>query len=817
MTDVQIERGHSLPLSKLDTVPESSLVAELGPRTAKAIQDPNDEAKVAITPGACKETHSTIATIPRATPFPLENEKGLFEFKMDVAATKLARFREIVPEIERLLLNYLQSAKHFFGSSVPIKAIAIRYLVIGKDASDARDCLVVFCSTAQYKRIKRFFDNHKGAKALCEPPDLSAPLFRVIISPRPLNLTVGEEHNLPQHNLAASSDSVDKISDSEPNRDRIVSPSAIEVYCSLDQLSQETLCGTPIRFVNGLGESLHGTFGGIIKVVQSDGDFQLYGLTASHGLVDWQPSSVPPNSDLAIEVLDLDEETRWLIQLEQSDGMGDGMGDEICSEGEDNEPEYQRSLSGVDVDRASNSAWSFVESQKLGNILHMLKDYTDWKDQYLDWALFTLDPTFYRPNLFFSETQARKFQLTAVSGKSLPKTGYRPVVIMGQPSQDCKSGSLSTMPTRVLLAPGKGFVDVYTLSLDTGSVSSGDSGSWVIDPVRGKIYGHIIATDMLGEVYVIPLESIFEDIRRYYQANSVQISSLSDFVTKRKSLGNQAEHMAERSDLTSSRVSGPEGVPESSREGQATKPSSPMPQPVVHPSSSNTSRERSARTPADLGLGTLEETQELTSGRGSRRGRNIYPSDDASPQRGAIRQKEYFVPRDGIDREVISADITLYLGDDALVRPGHYEHPQTGQVALGYYITAYKNLSTTMIEDLKADSARWDSERRAQTSRNTTGVQYRYSETHQFREHHGPTEASYQQDPYAGDSGFDGPRYPGTGAPGYTGTAGSAYPQQAHATASGAYGSFLQPGRNANSSIRPGYPATTSPFHPAFQ
>lgn len=34
---------------------------------------------------------------------------------------------------------------------------------------------------------------------------------------------------------------------------------------------------------------------------------------------------------------------------------------------------------------------------------------------------------------------------------------------------------------------------------------------------------------------------------------------------------------------------------------------------------------------------------------------------------------EYFVPRDGIDREVISADICRYLGNDALVRPGHYE------------------------------------------------------------------------------------------------------------------------------------------------
>lgn len=37
------------------------------------------------------------------------------------------------------------------------------------------------------------------------------------------------------------------------------------------------------------------------------------------------------------------------------------------------------------------------------------------------------------------------------------------------------------------------------------------------------------------------------------------------------------------------------------------------------------------------------------------------------------RQNEYFVPRDGIDREVITADICRYLGNDALVRPGTYE------------------------------------------------------------------------------------------------------------------------------------------------
>lgn len=39
----------------------------------------------------------------------------------------------------------------------------------------------------------------------------------------------------------------------------------------------------------------------------------------------------------------------------------------------------------------------------------------------------------------------------------------------------------------------------------------------------------------------------------------------------------------------------------------------------------------------------------------------------------STRQNEYFVPRDGIDREVITADICRYLGNDALVRPGNYE------------------------------------------------------------------------------------------------------------------------------------------------
>ncbi|KAI1811946.1 hypothetical protein GGS20DRAFT_64776 [Poronia punctata] len=165
-------------------------------------------------------------------------------------------------------------------------------------------------------------------------------------------------------------------------------------------------------------------------------------------------------------------------------------------------------------------------------------------------------------------------------------------------------------------------------------------------------------------------------------------------------------------------------------------------------------------------------------------GSNVLP-----PQ---TRQNEYFVPRDGIDREVITADICRYLGNDALVRPGNYENPENGQVIQGYFINAYRNLTSAMIQDLKADSARWDAERRQQSanrsnagggiiasngvynrSSNSPPVQYRNSDIHQLRQHYGPTENSYS----GGDPYDNGPRYPGTGSSGYTGASG-AYPQQ---------------------------------------
>jgi len=72
--------------------------------------------------------------------------------------------------------------------------------------------------------------------------------------------------------------------------------------------------------------------------------------------------------------------------------------------------------------------------------------------------------------------------------------------------------------------------------------------------------------------------------------------------------------------------------------------------------------------------------------------------------------RQWFVPGDGIDRHVIVTDIQRYLGNDATVRPGKGTGENTG--VTGYWIKAYRNLTTAMIADLRADSARWRQEQR---------------------------------------------------------------------------------------------------------
>lgn len=421
------------PSAKDDLLPDSGY--------GTAMPSPEQSQTVAVVCGA-----SAIPT--KTVPFPLPNEKNLLLFKREAVPATIARFNEIVPEIERLLVQYIRTANKLFSSTTFYRPMSIRYLVLGKSEADARDCLVVFCPPSQCKRVKRFFDKHRAVKSLCEPPDLSAPSFRPIVKDLAPQLTVLQSGEEAQE----STDS--KFSREPPG------PTSIEVHCSSTPPSDKTLCGTPIRFINHAGEIRCGTLGGIVKLVQSDG-FELYGLTAGHGLLDWEHSPLPDSDSDSMTDDDsssIDEDMKELLELESSDGS-------ISSP----EPEPEATASSPShlepkfKEMNLSETWAFEHSQKLGNVLPRPKHHTKGSGQYLDWALLEIDDSKHQPN-YYPSLNSKYLELTAAQKKLAPAALDQVAIMIGG-SQGCILGTLSSLPARLMLGHGQSFVDAYTFCL----------------------------------------------------------------------------------------------------------------------------------------------------------------------------------------------------------------------------------------------------------------------------------------------------------------------------------------------------------------
>jgi hypothetical protein len=49
----------------------------------------------------------------------------------------------------------------------------------------------------------------------------------------------------------------------------------------------------------------------------------------------------------------------------------------------------------------------------------------------------------------------------------------------------------------------------------------GDSGAWVVNTQTKEVHGHIVASDIFGRGYVVPLCDTFEDVKQSLSAQSV--------------------------------------------------------------------------------------------------------------------------------------------------------------------------------------------------------------------------------------------------------------------------------------------------------
>ncbi|KAF2788882.1 hypothetical protein K505DRAFT_201597, partial [Melanomma pulvis-pyrius CBS 109.77] len=90
----------------------------------------------------------------------------------------------------------------------------------------------------------------------------------------------------------------------------------------------------------------------------------------------------------------------------------------------------------------------------------------------------------------------------------------------------------------------------------------------------------------------------------------------------------------------------------------------------------------------------------------------------------------WFIPGDGIAREVITEDIQRYIGPDAVVRPGLGTGEWEGKS--GYWWTADRTLTAEMILNIQSDSENWRKEV-------GTPPNYQDSVIHASRQYWGPT------------------------------------------------------------------------------
>lgn len=57
---------------------------------------------------------------------------------------------------------------------------------------------------------------------------------------------------------------------------------------------------------------------------------------------------------------------------------------------------------------------------------------------------------------------------------------------------------------------------------------AGSSGSWVVNPKTFEVYGHVVAENALGDIWVVPMCDILNDIREEEDAISVRLACTAD-------------------------------------------------------------------------------------------------------------------------------------------------------------------------------------------------------------------------------------------------------------------------------------------------
>ncbi|KAF2184551.1 hypothetical protein K469DRAFT_688568 [Zopfia rhizophila CBS 207.26] len=252
--------------------------------------------------------------------------------------------------------------------------------------------------------------------------------------------------------------------------------------------------------------------GELIKVVKPDNDLLLCGLTAGH-LLDHQ----------------IDQLDETLSSGDSSDSRKEGSGSDEAIVSAAVKPHMSSSIR--EESRSKNSAggitWVAIGTNSSTSFSKKALD--------RDWVLIENIEETCRQNFAFRTRLERRYILSAVVSevkKSVRDTKSSQIVKI-RSNDAVKTGIIQVYHQQYYYQTGETlskFIQCHYKRLLV-NLPIGSSGSWVVNNENLQVYGHVIAEDPLGDLLVVPMRDVLNDIKETLGAKSVEIARLDDIET----------------------------------------------------------------------------------------------------------------------------------------------------------------------------------------------------------------------------------------------------------------------------------------------
>ncbi|KAK8023563.1 hypothetical protein PG993_011629 [Apiospora rasikravindrae] len=330
----------------------------------------------------------------------------------------LHHYGDAINRISNLLLEDLL---RWDAEGLQVHPFAIRPAMFGKSEADARLWMVVCCDERLHRHTKRFF-NKQQVRELFEPPERPDVAFKVYIATSviPLARPVAQMPASVIHGFAHNNE----------------------------------LCGAPLWLFNpDTSAARQVTLGGVLKVA-TDGRERCFGITVGHAVDEPEDRTTPTKMGAEWETDNLPAGELDSSDAESSEsGTSSSLGEEDLQIGSQIEPPRNQERENpwasssvmLTMDKATANPdtgtyydWALVD---LGNLPNHLEVYNEGARRVDGQRLLPLVP----------------------SSQDIDNAQGSPVVVMS--SEGPKSGRISFFLSKLLLSPGRAFVDTYIVHL----------------------------------------------------------------------------------------------------------------------------------------------------------------------------------------------------------------------------------------------------------------------------------------------------------------------------------------------------------------